>query len=120
MPPLARRFQGTGRQKRPGTRRGFQGAPSIKKSAEQDGGKEDSVKGTQEGFLSRQITRPQATNWDHWSQFAQPVKKPVGFFDRLSAPEPVEGSGARRYAVYWKYFTAERKRPMSYRPGTFR
>ncbi len=29
-----------------------------KKTAEQDGGKEDSVKGTQEGFLSRQINPP--------------------------------------------------------------
>ncbi len=34
-----------------------------KKSAELDGGKEDSVKGTQEGFLSRAIARPQATDF---------------------------------------------------------
>ncbi len=34
-----------------------------KKPTEQDGGKEDSVKGTQEGFLSRAITRPQATDF---------------------------------------------------------
>ena len=56
----------------------FGGIRLSKKSIEQDGGKEDSVKGTQEGFLSRQIARPQATDFGSQPKSGSPGNTVAG------------------------------------------